>query len=360
MIINVLILFLTFLLNSKFLYSGSNLSRFDVCQCGDYETGGMVPQGEFMKDVEHLEQFAFKMNVGNLIEKSDFENLNLALSLLDVQGYDLFLLGPNEAEMLPEDIFSESLKHDNVEIIMSTSIMQDIPRYKIVNWDGQDVLVLSIMDPIQVNPGWGYIQPEEALNEIFLETQGLYDLVVLVSWLDTFRNRDIIDQWPGTISFLIEAQYDFEGIEMTFDNVPIVGLSQCSNLQLVHLEDSFDLISEKEWRKVVIDLGEGYSFEDIKDSYRDFLLLSDVKPKEEKRISSFFPLDFIQDEDGDYSIFDSKEKELGYLLQDDAGLWLWSVQIEEELIVSDKHENKEKAIDDLKVFLVKHWIISSR
>ncbi len=355
----MLILFLTFILNSKFLYSGSNLSRFDICECGDTNVGGLISQAEFMKDVEVLENFSFKMNVGNLIEESDFENFNLAMSLLDLQDYDLFLLGPNEAEMLPEDVFSESLKHTNVEMVMSTSVIQDIPRYKILNWDGKDVLIFSLMNPIEINPGWGYIYPEQVLSDIFQETQGLYDLAIVVSWLDTFRNRDILDAWPGMIDFLIEAQYDFEGIEMTFEEVPIVGLNHCSNLQLVYFEESFDFLSEKKWKKVVVDIGEGYSFEDLKESYKDFLMLSDASQREEKKISSIFPIEFMETDKGHFLIIDSSEEELGHLFKNDDS-WIWNLSFLDELIVSDEYEKKEEAIDGLKVFLIKKWIESNR
>ncbi len=355
----MLILFLTFALNSKFLYSGSNLSRFDICECGDVNVGGLISQGEFIKDVEILENFSFKMNVGNLIKKSDFDKFNIAVSLLDLQGYELLLLGPNEAEMLPEDIFSESLKHNNVEIVMSTSVVQDIPRYKILNWDGNDVLIFSLMDPIEINPGWGYIQPEEVLRDIFLETQGMYDFAIAVSWLDTFRNRDLLDAWPQMIDFLIEAPYDFEGIELTFEDVPIVGLSHCANLQLVSFEESLDYLYEKKWKKSVIDIGEGYSFEDLKDSYKDFLMLSEKKQKKENQISSIFPLDFIEVNEGYFLVLSPGEKEIGSLFKDDDS-WFWNVSFSEELIVSDEYKEKEEAIDDLKVFLIKKWINSNR
>jgi len=355
----VLILFLTFILNSKFLYSGSNLSRFDVCECGDVGVGGLIPQGEFIKDVENLENFSFKMNVGNLIKKSDFDNFNLAVSLLDLQDYDLLILGPNEAEMLPEDIFSESLKHNNIEMVMSTSVFQDLPRYKILNWDGNDVLVFSLMDPIEINPGWGYIQPEEVLRDILLETQGMYDFAIVISWLDTFRNRDLLALWPGRIDFLIEAQYDFEGIELTFEEVPIVGLNHCSNLQLVSFEESFDFLYEKKWKKVVVDIGEGYSFEDLKDSYKDFLMLSEPAQKKENQISSIFPLEFIESEKDYFSVLNSEEVEIGFLFKND-DIWLWNIFSPDELIVSDEYEDKEEAIDDLKVFLIKKWINSNR
>ena len=47
-----------------------------------------------------------------------------------------------------------------------------------------------------------------------------------------------------------------------------------------------------------------------------------------------------------------------YMNSDDS--WFWNVSFSEELIVSDEYKEKEEAIDDLKVFLIKKWINSNR
>lgn len=250
------------LLLARLIYSGWLDGRVESCWCEGKDRGGLVAKGEFLADVDEVDPIDLRFDLGQWIGpgREGEADVPAMLRALAAQGYDALTLGRWEAARHPDQVRGWLALQPLPAVLTGVDYEGVVADHLLIPWEGQVVLLLAVVDPLDADPLWGLPEPAAAIEGALAATAGLYDQVILVSWLDTFRNRDLAAAWPGEITVVVEALYDFAGIDTPGHEFGLVGLDRCGRLQVL-ARDFPDAALEgapARWARRLVEIGDGY------------------------------------------------------------------------------------------------------
>lgn len=250
---------LFFFLASRLLTTGWVEGRVDQCFCRGEERGGVVAKGEFLEDVRQVESLPLLFDVGNWWGGNETLLPQDLFSLYGQMGYRGIGLGPIETTVDPAS-WTESFLGSPVPFVLTGSQAEGVQTHLLLPWEGEMLLVLVLVDPLDAHPAWFLPPPREGMERVLSENAGIFDSVVVVSWLDTFQLRDILALIPQKFDLVIEGQYDFEGVEEMWNGTVLIGVDRCSRFQFATRERMEGLEGTTDrWYRETVDLGWGYA-----------------------------------------------------------------------------------------------------
>lgn len=252
------------LLVARLLYSGWVDGRVETCWCDGRDQGGLPAKAAFLEDVGAVEPVGLMLDLGQWLRPGDEERGDPAAMLrgLADMGFDALALGLWEASRDPDEV--EGWLREQPLTAVLTGVADPgglVADHLLIPWEGEVLLLMAVVDPLDADPLWGLPEPEDAVARAMASADGLFDRALLVSWLDTFRNRDIAASWPGRIDIVVEGLYEFEGVETPGHAFGLVGLDRCARLQVLVRDDPapLDPAIPVRWARRRIDIGDEYA-----------------------------------------------------------------------------------------------------